>query len=192
MKNNILKSLSLVALLFVFSQTNAQKVGHLNFQKVIELLPEFQTASDEYQLFQASLEDELTQIEVEAKKTQSLIELEQKKPQPSAPRLKLLAQKMEKYQVSYQELSQTIQESLKEKYNELIDPLKEKVSKAVSEVAKENGYSHVIDNTFGTLIYADDKFDLEALVKAKLNIKDKPVVPATNAPGAVNGMGTGR
>jgi hypothetical protein len=64
--------------------------------------------------------------------------MEQKKPQPSAPRLKLLAQKMEKYQVSYQELSQTIQESLKEKYNELVEPLKEKVSKAVAEVAKEN------------------------------------------------------
>jgi outer membrane protein len=190
MKNNILKSLSLVALLFVFSQTNAQKVGHLNFQKVIELLPEFQTASDEYQLFQTSLEDELTQIEVEAKKTQSLIEIEQKKPQPSAPRLKLLAQKMEKYQVSYQEISQTIQESLKEKYNELIDPLKEKVSVAVAEVAKENGYTHVMDAN--SLIYADEKFDLEALVKAKLNIKDKPALPPVKAPGTVNGMGTGR
>lgn len=192
MKKNIIKSLSLIALLLVFTQTNAQKVGHLNFQKIIELLPEFQTASDEYQLFQASLEDELSQIEVEAKKTQNLIEVEQKKPQPSPTKLKLLAQKMEKHQQSYQELSQSIQENLKEKYNELVEPLKEKVSKAVEEVAKENGFTHVIDNTFGTLIYADEKFDLETLVKTKLNLKDKPVVPAVNAPGTVNGMGTGR
>jgi hypothetical protein len=42
------------------------------------------------------------------------------------------------------------------------------------------------------MIYADEKFDLEALVKAKLNIKDKPALPAVKAPGTVNGMGTGR
>jgi outer membrane protein len=190
MKNNILKSLSLVALLFVFSQTNAQKVGHLNFQKVIELLPEFQTAYDEYQLFQASLEDELSQIEVEHKKTSTLIEAEQKKPQPSPTRLKLLQQKMEKYQVDYQQISQTFQESLNEKNKELLSPLREKVSLAVAEVAKENGYTHVMD--VNNMIYADEKFDLEALVKAKLNIKDKPALPAVKAPGAVNGMGTGR
>jgi outer membrane protein len=190
MKNNIIKTLSLVALMFVFSQTNAQKVGHLNFQKVIELLPEYQTALDEFQLFQASLEDELSQIEEEYKKTSSLIESEQKKPQPSPTRLKLLQQKMEKYQVDYQSLSQNFQVSLNEKNKELLSPLRDKVSLAVAEVAKENGYTHVMDSN--TLIYSDDKFDLEALVKAKLNIKEKPAIPATNAPGSVNGMGTGR
>jgi outer membrane protein len=152
----------------------AQKIGHMNFQNIIQAMPEYTKASNEYELYKQSLEDELKAIEAEAMAVNKKYELESKKPQPSQTRLKLYAQNIETMQLMYQEKQQSIQDSLSAKMTELVAPIKKKVEEAVAEVAKAQGYSHIIDNSYGMLIYAAEENNVEAAVKTKLGIKDKP------------------
>lgn len=170
----------------------AQKIGHLNFQSIIQAMPEYKTASDEYELYKQALEDELKAIEAEAMNINKKLDAETKKPVPNQTRIKIWSQQIEAMQYEYQMMQQSIQDSLTSKMNELVAPIKKKVELAVAEIAKERGLSHVIDNSYGQLIYADEEYNLEAAVKLKLNIKDKPVAnPGAGKPGS--GMiGSGR
>ena len=71
-------------------------------------------------------------------------------------------------------IQQSSQDSLKNKMAELVAPIKKKVEEAVASIAKEKGYSYIIDNSYGTLIYANEADNVDAAVKTKLNLKDKP------------------
>ena len=152
----------------------AQKIGHMNFQNIIQAMPEYTKASNEYELYKQSLEDELKGIEAEAMTVNKKYERESKLPAPSQTRLKIYAQNIETLQLLYQEKQQSIQDSLSAKMTELVAPIKKKVEEAVAEVAKAQGYSHIIDNSYGMLIYAAEENNVEEAVKAKLGIKDKP------------------
>lgn len=189
--NRIIFSTALSSLFFLFAgAANAQKVGHVNFQGIIQAMPEYKTASDEYELYKQSLEDDLKMIESEGASITKKYELESKKPAPNQTRMQLYARQLEDLQLQYQQKQQSIQDSLSAKMSELIAPIKEKVEAAVAEVAKEKGYTHVIDNTYGTLVYADEAYNLEEAVKAKLNIKEKPAAnPGAGKPVTRQPMG---
>lgn len=176
---------ALCLLSFAPQVVNAQKVAHLNFQELVTLMPEYQNAATEYELYQADLEDQLKSIENDAMAKQKLYEAETKKPAPSKLRLTAYERDIQNLQQEYGMMQQTIQDSLKAKMADLVAPIRKKVEEAVAAIAKEQGYSHVIDNTYGTLIYADPLFDISELVKKKLNIKAKPVAnPGAGKPGA--------
>ena len=190
----IIQSTAILSLIFIFSNSAfAQKIGHLNFQNVLQAMPEYKTASDEYELYKQSLEDDLRAIETEAMAINKKMDVEQKKPVPNQTRLSLYAKQLEAMQYEYQAQQQTMQDSLNAKMSQLIAPLKKLIEEAVASIAKERGYSHVIDNTYGMLLYAEPEHDLEQAVKDKLGIKDKPAAnPGAGKPGTRNPMpGTG-
>lgn len=184
MYQSIIKPVLIAATFLFINQSFSQKIGHLNFQEIITAMPEYKVASNEYELYQAALEDELKNYQAEYVATEKKLEVESKKAQPNQIRLKSLQQQMMTIQQDYQEYAQSMEDSLKAKMANLVAPIKKKVEAAVGEVAKELGYSHVIDNSYGTLLYADEQFNLDKAVKDKLNIKDKPssMVPKTVGP----------
>ena len=162
------------------------KVGHVNFQEIILLMPEYTMAATEYDIYQAALEDNLKEIENMILKAQNDYALESKKPTPNKARLNIFIKQNETYQQEYQMMQQSTQDSLKAKMAELVAPIKKKVEAAIAEVAKEKGYSHIIDNSYGTLIYADEADNIDAAVKAKLKIKEKPAAnPAAGKPNTI-------
>ncbi len=57
------------------------------------------------------------------------------------------------------------------KSEELLKPIQEKVDAAIRAVATENGYSYIIDNSQGTILYADPSSNVMDLVKVKLGLK---------------------
>ena len=62
------------------------KVGHVNFQEIILLMPEYTMAATEYDLYQAALEDNLKQKEDQIMEVQKKYQMEsQKKPTPNNP-----------------------------------------------------------------------------------------------------------
>jgi outer membrane protein len=192
MKKSIL-AIAFFALCFSLpSVVQAQKVAHLNFQEIIILMPEYKTASTEYELYQSSLEDELKSIETEAMALNKKYEEESKKPAPSQTKLKLYAQSLENMQQSYQEMQQSIQDSLKAKMAELVAPIKKKIEAVVADIAKEKGYSHVLDNSYGMLIYADEEHNLDKAVKDRLKIVEKPTTnPGAGRPGGAGAVRPG-
>jgi outer membrane protein len=70
-----------------------------------------------------------------------------------------------------QAYSNNSQQQVEAKSNDLAKPLLDKVRATVAEVAKQKGYSYVINTTQTDLVVAPPGDDLMADVKAKLGIK---------------------
>ena len=63
-----------------------------------------------------------------------------------------------------------MQQQIGKKQQELYQPVFDKVNKAIADVAKENGFTYIVDATKGSLLFADDKFDIQSLVRTKLGL----------------------
>jgi outer membrane protein len=70
-----------------------------------------------------------------------------------------------------QDYQQSASQKVQEKYNELSKPLIEKARGAVNTVAKEKGYTYVIDTAQVDLIVSPPTDNLMDAVKAKLGLK---------------------
>jgi len=81
--------------------------------------------------------------------------------------------------VDMQNNFQTIQERAQDELNKFVEdkqaPILKKIRDAIKEVAIENGFTHVLNNSQDQVLYFQDTYDILPLVKAKLNLKDKPV-----------------
>lgn len=187
MKNLALSIVAIFSLVFS-TRVSAQSVAHLNYQEIIQLMPEYQKASNEYEIYKSTLDETLTELENSAIKYQKLIEAESKKPAPNTPKIKLWSRNIEDIQVQYQELQQANQDSLTLKMNELIAPIKKQIEAVVAQIAKEKGYTHVIDISVVYMVYADSAYDITQLVKDKLNLKEKPAVKTGTTGRPATGM----
>ena len=77
-------------------------------------------------------------------------------------------QDMNKRMQDYQTSAQTQVES---KTNELSKPMVDKAHAAIADVAKEKGYTYVLDSSQIQLLVSPDADDLMIPVKAKLGLK---------------------
>lgn len=158
-------------LLFVFQfGINAQKVGFVNTQEILTLLPEVKQANSDIEVMKAMFQkkgQEMVQgLQI---KYQDL----QKKQQtgelaPIEIEKQAAALKLEEGQLG--EFEQSSQQKIYEKSEELLKPIQDKVNKAIKDVASENGFLYIFDSSQGLVLYADPSADASKLVKAKLGI----------------------
>ncbi len=76
----------------------------------------------------------------------------------------LLEQRIQQYE-------QESQQRIDARKKELYQPVIEKLTQTIKDVAKENGYTYVIDNSLGVIISAPEGDDILPLVQKKLNIQ---------------------
>jgi outer membrane protein len=84
-------------------------------------------------------------------------------------------------QENLQKLQQDAQNTIQNKQAQLMDPVYKKVGKAIEDVAKENGYTFVLNQQIGGLdviLYGDEKNNVSNLVLKKLGVTPKPATPA--------------
>jgi len=84
-------------------------------------------------------------------------------------------------QENLQKLQQDAQATIDKKRNQLMEPVYKKVGKGIEDVAKENGYSFILNQQIGGLdviLYGDEKNDVSDLVLKKLGVTPKPATPA--------------
>ena len=152
-----------------FAQTKV-KIGHIDSNKLLSIMPEkaqVQTALDshakEIENTLAGMQDELQKkYQDYMAKGDSLTPLIK---QTKEAELQDLQQRIQTFQTNAQQDYQT-------KERDMFQPVIEKARKAIEEVAKENGYTYIIDSGSGALIYfSDDSDDIFELVKAKLNLQ---------------------
>jgi outer membrane protein len=89
---------------------------------------------------------------------------------------------LEQLQTNLQKLQQDAQTSIQNKQLQLLQPVNEKIGKAIADVAKENGYTLIVNaraGGFDVVLYGDDNIDLSDLVLKKMGITPKPATPAT-------------
>ena len=67
--------------------------------------------------------------------------------------------------------SQNAQEQLQGREQELLKPIIYRAKKAIEDVAKEGGYTYILDAGTAAVLYSQDSDDIMPQVKKKLGLK---------------------
>ena len=165
-----MKKLAILALFGLLTfNTFAQKLGHLDAQEILALMPEREKATEDYQEYAKGLESQLMSMQSEY---QSEIQDYQDNEatysdlvkQDKIAEIQGLEQRIGTFQ-------QSAQESLQRKEVELLSPILEKLQNAINEVAEDGDYTYIFDNsTGGMLLYSKESENISSLVKKKLGL----------------------
>jgi outer membrane protein len=163
----------IIILAFAGNNAMAQtpKFGHINSEELIQLLPEFDSASAKIEKFRQDLVNALELMSVELNNKSDSYNKESKNLTDIVKQTK--EQELMDMNRRIQEFQNSAQQQLQDKQVELFQPVYAKVDKAIKDVGKENGFIYVFDIAKGALLYFDEtkSTNLLALTKAKLGIK---------------------
>lgn len=168
MKNTFKLIVLFVALFAGSVSAQTYKFGHIDFQKLLQVMPERDAAQKAMQKHASELQSELTNMQKEyEKKVQTYV----------AERDSLSAAVRSAKENDLQDLQQRIsnfqsaaQQDLQKKQQEQFAPIIKKARAAVDEVAKEQGLIYVFDVS-NLLYHSTQSEDLLPLVKKKLGIQ---------------------
>jgi len=165
-----------------FTASAQNKIGYISTEELIGVMPEAEKADAELKEFQASLAQQGQDMMKELNEKDSLFVRDSAKLSESMKIIKrndLLAL----YQ-RVQGWNQQAQDLYQQRAQEKIAPLRTKAMEAIKAVAKENGYSYILD--VNSVIVGPPGDDVIGLVKKKLGIKETapvqkaPAVPKKN------------
>jgi outer membrane protein len=178
MKKNIFAIL-IACFISTASVLNAQnvKIGHVNSQEIISLLPEVKSAEANLQKFQQQLENQVKSMMTEYQTKIQAYQAEEAKMLESQK--KDTAKEITDLEERIKEFQQSAQGDLQKKKEDLYSPILKKAEEAIKEVAKENGYTYILDIASGSVLYFTESNDISALVKKKLNITSVAPVKET-------------
>jgi len=162
--------LAVVALVMIASSftADAQKIGHINLDSLIGLMPESKVAQQSVQAYAKQLEQQVTamQTELQTKYTEF-----QEKSKDLAEVVRASKEKeLNDLNTRIQEFQQQAQTDYQKKTAELSKPVYDKAKKAIDQVAKENGYKYALDTSAGFVLYSEPADDIIGLVIKKLGI----------------------
>ena len=169
-KPNVLKTLILAALLLAPALTFAQtKIGHVNTQKVLELMPDVKAANVQLdtinKTYQAQMKALLDEYQ---KQQQDLNDPTKKYPDAVLDKQKAFKALQDRIQAFRDDANSDIQK----KQDEMMAPIRKKISEAIGAVAKENKVDLILDSSQqGVVLYAADSDDMTDAVMKKLGIK---------------------
>ena len=170
MKKLFKVALVAVSMLFVGNFAKAQtKIGYINFGDLIRSMPEYKTVETQVTSYQKQFIDQLTEMnnsfQTEAKdftaKSAAMTDAVRTAKQTE----------LQDMQKRIQDYQNNAQQQVDSKTNELSKPMVDKARAAISAVAKEKGYTYVIDSGQIQLLVSPEGDDLTVAVKAKLGLK---------------------
>ena len=162
----------LIAVLTFFCafSVNAQKVGHLNSQLLLSEMPEVRGAESNLEAFQAQLNKRFQKmIEDFQKKYQDLAAREQAG-EIAPKKLEEETQKLKEEEEKIQAFEADMQQKVMDRRQELLQPILDRINGIIETISKELGYDYIIDQSSGTILYGDDKFDITDLVREKMGM----------------------
>jgi outer membrane protein len=168
----MLKKIALLMLFALPISLMAQegKLGHINSQEVLSLMPERVVIEKTISDLQSQWEKELVKMREEY--YAKIKEFQDK--QATMPESIKTARQSEIAEIEQRitTFNQTASADLQKKQQELFTPVVEKVKKAINELGAENNYLYIFDLSTQGIIYQSPKSnDISALVKKKLGLK---------------------
>ena len=158
-------------------QTTVQKIGYVDMDSILGQMPQHkQVLSD--------LKAHGAQLEAQFKAKYQEYEAKMKAYQASAATMVDAVRKdketeLQQLEQNIQRFQQDAQASVQKKETDLMTPLYRKIGDAIKDVAKENGFSFIINAQIGQadiLLYTDEKYDASSLVLKKMGISPTALV----------------
>ena len=171
-----------VMALGIFSASAQTKIGYINTDELISLMPEAAKVDSMLREYQQSLQLQGQALTVDADKKRD--EYFKDSATLSATMKEIRRDELVKLYTRLQGYDHEIQEKANQYAQSKIAPVREKAMDAIKTVAKEKGYSYVLDQSTNAILVAPPGDDLLPAVKAKLGIKDP--APAAKPAGSKN------
>jgi outer membrane protein len=147
------------------------KFGHINSDELIQMMPEYDSATVNLEKFRKELVNALELMSVEFNNKNDAYQKDSKNYSDIVKQTK--EQELIDMQKRIQDFQNNAQGQLQNKQNEVFQPIYAKVDKAIKDVGKENGFLYVFDVAKGALLYFDESKSINvlSLVKTKLGLK---------------------
>ena len=173
-----------VMALGMYSASAQTKIGFIDTDELISVMPEAAKVDVELKEYQASLVQQGQDMGKEADDKATQFVKDSLKMTPTMKEIKR-GEIISLYQ-KVQGWNQTAQDMYNQKAQEKIAPIRKKAFDAITAVAKEKGYAYVLDASTSVLLVSPPSDDLMPFVKAKLGIKDTPATTKPLTPGKPN------
>jgi len=168
---NILRAALVIAFCglmgYSYSQVNA-KLGYIDSNELLEMMPGKDSVQNILQNYGKTLENQLQAMYGEY---QTKLQDYQSNSNTMSD---IIRQTKEKELVDLETRIQTFQQQadvdLQNKQMELLQPILDKAKNAINTVAKENGYTYILDVGTGAFLYYEKGDNIMPLVKAKLGL----------------------
>lgn len=161
--------LSLLVLVSGYSYSQTLKIGHIDSNEILSIMPETDSLQKALKSYADYLDQQLNTMGQEYQTKMADYQ------NNVATMSDLIRQTKEKEITDLQGRIQAFQASadqdLSTKQAELFNPLIEKVKNAITEVAKENNYNYILDVGTGAVLFYENGDDVLPLVKKKLGVK---------------------
>ncbi|MBS1738718.1 MAG: OmpH family outer membrane protein [Bacteroidetes bacterium] len=154
-----------------------QKIGYINADEIVQLMPEAATVQSQLDQYQQSLYQNAQDKQAALNEAVAKFYKDSATMSPSMKEVKRT-----ELQKQVQDLSgedQKIQNQFEQKRQELSIPIQKKLQAAIEDVAKENGYAYIITREALIIVPATGG-DIGPLVRKKLGLKE----PAAKLPAA--------
>ena len=157
-------------LFFAGNVAEAQsKIGHINFNQLIDQMPETKTIQKQIQDYSKTFQDQLTTMQTELTTNAQGYDAKRASMTDAARTAK--ESELQDMQKRLQDYNTKAQQQVGDKTNQLSKPLLDKARVAVQSVAKEKGYTYVFDTAQTELLVSPDSDNMMAAVKTKLGLK---------------------
>ncbi len=169
--------LAITGLLGLAGAASAQtKIGYISVENVLSLMPEVSKFDSILSRYQAdSINPQYASL-IQTYQYKDSMYKDTLKPPPPAVK-KQLEEELPQLINTIQNWQQIVNQAMEAKQNELLAPLYRKIYEAIRAVAKEKGYTHVLNKE--SLLVAPDADDMVAAVAAKLKLSlPKPAASA--------------
>lgn len=145
---------------------NAQKFGHIDFEKLVAEMPQTTQLKQDIEKLGKTYQDE---IEGMGKKLDAKIKKYQAEQNTQTKEInETRALEVQQENQRYENLRQTAYQEMQKKQAEGLNPIIEKAQKAVEDVAAAKGIVYVFDASVGKGLLVSKGEDLYAAVKTKL------------------------
>jgi outer membrane protein len=174
MKKTILTLITVLSSAVLFAQTApvVQKIGYADWNYIFSQMPEYKQIENEIKTHGTQLENQL-----KAKYQEYEQKMKSYESMPATTSDIIKADKQREIQAlgeNIQKFQTDAQTSIQKKQVDLMQPVYTKVGKAIEDVAKEQGYSFIINPQLmggdDVLLYSDEKYDISNSVLKKMGV----------------------
>ena len=167
------KILLIAAVSLIGVAASAQKFAHVNFQELVQLMPEsesYQEMMNEFQDKYAKYQQNVNSYTPATRKTKE--------------------DELTQIQQRIQEFSQNVEQELQEQQQKLMEPIYKKAQEKMQEIAKAGGYIYVFDR--GSILYIDEaqSTDITAECRKALGIPENRTLESLQAELAAQAQAT--
>ena len=171
MKNLIKSFIVAVIVMASAGMASAQKVGHINLQELVSIMPDAKKANVDFYTLHSTLVREIDSKTAEIKVKYDAYKDAMAKGTMLPSIQKMREDELNTLQTGLQTFQYGAQDEMDKKRQELFKPIITKAQDAINSVAKEKGYTYVLDSSAGTILFSTESDDLMPMVKTKLALK---------------------